>query len=56
MLDPLTKQIGFQASLPNDASFAFSEKDAAKKLIDRNPGDFVIEWINGSMTLSKKKI
>ena len=54
-IDPLTRQIGFLAVMQNDASFAFSEKDAVCKLIARHLDmDFMVNWVNGSMTLCRK--
>jgi hypothetical protein len=54
-IDPLTRQIGFLAVMQNDAAFAFSEKDAAFKLMARNLDvDFMVNWANGSMTFYRK--
>jgi hypothetical protein len=54
-IDPLTRQVGFLAVMQNDAAFAFSEKDAARKLMARHlEVDFMVSWTNGSMTFYRK--
>jgi hypothetical protein len=54
-VDPLTRQIGFLAVMQNDAAFAFSEKEAARRLMTRHlEVDFMVNWVNGSMTLYGK--
>jgi hypothetical protein len=54
-IDPLTRQIGFLAVMENDAAFAFSEKDAARRLMARHlEVDFMVNWANGSMTFYRK--
>jgi len=49
--DPLTRQMGFSARLPNDGCFAFSEREAAYKLASRHDCHLCIEWTNGSLTV-----
>jgi hypothetical protein len=54
-IDPLTRQIGFLAVMENDAAFAFSEREAISKLMARHLDvDFMVNWVNGSMTLYGK--
>jgi hypothetical protein len=54
-IDPLTRQIGFLAVMEYDSAFAFSEKDAARRLMARHLNvDFMVNWANGSMTIYRK--
>ena len=54
-LDPLTRQVGFLAVMQNDSAFAFSEKDAVRRLMARHlEVDFMVNWVNGSMTFYRK--
>jgi hypothetical protein len=54
-IDPLTRQVGFLAVTEYDAAFAFSEKDAARRLMARHlEVDFMVSWVNGSMTFYRK--
>jgi hypothetical protein len=54
-VDPLTRQTGFLAVMENDAAFAFCEKEAVSKLMARHLDvDFMVKWVNGSMTLYGK--
>jgi hypothetical protein len=56
-IDPLTRQTGFLAVMQNDAAFAFSEKDAARKLMARHlEVDFMVSWTNGSMTIYRGEV
>ena len=55
VIDPLTRQSGFSAALPEDSCFSFSESQAISKLISRNRGEFVVEHSNGSISILKTK-
>lgn len=55
--DPLTRSSGFMATIENmDSAFAFSECEAVAKLLKRhNDRDVMVDWLNGSMTIYRKR-